>query len=116
MGVEFDGDVSGSGSASWTTSNILFVSADLTTLGLDPRPADDSDHVLRAGWWTLGDEFDIGLGTFEYWRPVVHVNFTHQLWTPDPSGIQFGNPLTLVASRIRWHFAPSVLAHLHVFS
>lgn len=112
----FDDDVSGSGSASWATAGILYVSVDITTLGPIPRVIDDDDHFLRAGWFALGDQFDIGLGTFEYWDAPVHVDFEHYRWVPNPTGDVNGLLFTQLASRIRWYFAPGVAAHLHVFA
>jgi hypothetical protein len=114
--VAFDSDVSGSGSATWSAAGILFVSCDLTVLGENPRPVDDADHVVRAGWFTLGDSFDIGLGTFDYWDAPIYVDLVHTRWLPQPSGDQGGTFFTVLASRIRWHFAPGVTAHLHVFA
>lgn len=114
--VAFDADVSGSGSSSWSTAGILFVSADLTTLGGNPRPIDDADHVIRAGWFALGDEFNVGLGTFEYWDSPIYVDFEHFRWLPQPSGDQGGTFFTVLSSRVRWHFAPGVAAHLHVLA
>lgn len=111
----FDDDVSDSGSASWATAGVLFVSVDLTALGPLPRVVDDADHVLRAGWFALGDQFDIGLGTFEYWDAPKHVDLVHTRWTPIPTGDANGLFNTQLASRIRWHFAPGVTAHIHVF-
>lgn len=114
--IAYDADVSGSGSASWATAGILFVSADLTVLGGNPRPIDDSDHVGHAGWFCLGDSFDVGLGTFDYWDSPIYVAFQHFRWVPQPSGDQGGTFFTVLSSRIRWHFAPGVSAHLHVFA
>lgn len=111
----YDADVSGSGSATIATTQVLFVSVDLTTLGMNPRPVDDDDHVIRAGWFALCDSFDIGLGTFMYCRAPIWVDFVHTLWTPDPSSIYNGATLILNATSIRWHFAVGVAAHLHVF-
>jgi hypothetical protein len=112
----FDDDVSGSGSASFSGAGLFYVSVDVTTLGPIPRPVDDADHFIRAGWFSLGDEFDIGLGTFEYWGPVVYVDFEHFRWTPTPDYDTNGVFALQFATRIRWHFAPGVEAHIHAFA
>lgn len=113
--TRFDSAVSGSGSASWSSAAVLFVSCDITTVGLGPRIVDDADHIIRAGWFSLGDSFDIGLGTFDYWRLPIWVDFVHFLWTPIPSDLVGGAALALTTTRIRWHFESGVIAHLHVF-
>ncbi len=113
--IYYDSDVSGSGSATLSGSQIIFVSADIVT----PSPAGtrlvDADEWLRQGWWVLGDSFDIGLGTFEYWHEKHFLNFDHNVYSPDPSTDNGTTSfLTLVATRIRWQIAPFGLAHLHV--
>jgi hypothetical protein len=114
--VSFDDDVSGSDSAALSPSNVYFVSVDLLDIGLNPRPIDDVDHIIRAGWFALCDTFDIGLGSNLYCRAPVYINFEHTLWTPDPTGIDGGATLVTVATTIRWYFAPGVAAHIHVLS
>jgi hypothetical protein len=116
VSVPFDSDVSGDGTADWATIGVLFVSVDLTTLGPLPRPVDNTDHVIRAGWFSLGDSFDVGLGTFDYWREPIYADFEHTLWTPNSTGDGGGALFTTVASRIRWHFADGVSAHIHVLA
>lgn len=113
--IYYDSDVSGSGSAILGGSQIIFVSADIVT----PSPAGtrlvDADEWLRQGWWVLGDSFDVGLGTFEYWHEKHFLNFDHNVYSPDPSTDNGTSSfLTLVATRIRWQIAPFGLAHLHV--
>lgn len=111
--IAFDADVSGDGSIDFASSGILFASIDITTAGPLPRPVDSFDHILRAGWISFGDTFDIGLGTFDYWRTPIFADFFHTLWTPDPSGDLTGGTFTIVASRVRYHFSDGVAAHIH---
>jgi hypothetical protein len=113
--IAFDSDVSGDGSASWSAAGVLYVSCDLLALGFLPRVVDNSDHVIRAGWFSLGDNFDIGLGAHDYWRAPIYINFETQLWTPEVTGDGGGSAFVVTATRIRWHFATGVDAHLHVF-
>jgi len=114
--VAFDSDVSGDGIITYALSNMLYCSIDITTPGPLPRPVDNSDHVIRAGWISLGDSFDIGLGTFDYWRLPIYADFYHTLWTPIPSGDLGGTTFGLLSSRVRYHFADGVAAHIHGFA
>lgn len=114
--IAFDDDVSGSGSANWASTGVFYVSVDITTLGALPRQIDDIDHFVRAGWFALGEQFDIGLGTFEYWAEPVHVDFEHFRWSPTPDLDASAGFMTKLASRIRWHFNAGVSAHIHVFA
>lgn len=113
----YDADVSGSGSAAFVAgATVIFVSVDITTIPPLARSIDDTDKFLRAGWFSLGDSFNIGLGTFDYWRPVVYFDFEHMLWTPVPGGDLSLNTFSLPsASRVRWFVSPGGVAHLHVF-
>lgn len=112
----FDSDVSDSGSATLAGSFVIFVSADLITVPPLARGLVDPDEWIRAGWWAIGDSFDIGLGTFEYWREKHYLDFDHNVWSPDPSDEpNTSEYFTLRASRIRWQIGPGGLAHLHVF-
>lgn len=113
--IAFDDDVTESGTASWTAAGVIYVSVDITNLGPLPRSIDDPDHFIRAGWFSFGDEFDIGLGTFEYWGEPIYVDFEHFRWTPTPDYDANGVFNLKFASRIRWHFNGGVEAHLHVF-
>jgi hypothetical protein len=112
----YDSDVSGSGSASLGGSAVIYVSADLITVPTLARGLVDADEWIRAGWWALGDNFDIGLGTFDYWGPKHFFDFEHNVWSPTPNQDP-GNSLnfTTTATRIRWQIGPDGLAHLHVF-
>lgn len=116
--VLVDEIVSDEGSASWSgTAEVLFVAFDCTTIPnrAAPNPYGVADQITRIGWFALGDEFDIGDGTFEFWRDVNYFNFTRTLWTPDPSGIAGGSGLVITASRIRWFIFPGGEGHLYVF-
>lgn len=119
--VAFSGSVSGQGSNTFAaTDQILFVAVHLSALGLDVRSPDlgITDHILRAGWFSLGDHFDNGSGTaYDYWRAPVWCDFPNTLWTPIPTheGTGFA-PTTLVASRIRWSFGPGTSGYLEVFA
>lgn|GEM_PF-4084207 len=116
--VLFDDTVSDEGSANWSGSTqVLYVACDMLALPnrAAPNPYGVTDQLTRLGWFALGDEFDIGDGTFEFWRDYHFFNFTRNLWTPEPTGIVDGSPLYSVASRIRWFIFPGGIAHLHVF-
>lgn len=94
---------------------MIFVSADLLTPGGLARPLADADEWLRAGWWALGDNFNIGLGAFDYWQEKHFFDFEHNVWAPSPSQDP-GNSLnfTHTATLIRWQVGLGGLAHLHV--
>jgi len=114
--VYYDSNVSGSGSATLSGSAVIFVSADIVT----PSPLGthllDSDEWLRQGWWALGDNFDIGLGTFDYWGEKHFLDFDHNLWSPSPAqSASAGFVLEDTRTRIRWQIASGGVVHLHVF-
>jgi hypothetical protein len=114
----FDGSVSDSGTADLVGGeDVQFVSVDVTTLGgrVSAIEPDNPDHLLRMGWFSLGDHFDVGFGDIDHWREIVWINFTGTLWTPAPSGIVGGSPLSVLARRVRWWFSPGTVAWLRVF-
>src|ERR1700686_2165126 len=114
--VYLDATATGDGSAVFSGGNsVLYVSVEITTVGplatlIEPSI---SDHLLRLGWFALGDAFDTGIGTLDYWREIVWCNFVNNLWTPLPSADNSGSTSGL-ASRIRWWFGPGTTAHIHV--
>lgn len=117
MAVYYDADVSGQGSADLVGgSSVLYFSVELTALGplVTVPNADETGHVLRAGWVSLGDHFDLGGGDVDWWREPIWIDFTRTLWTPLPTN-DSGGPLTIVATRVRWSFSVDTTAHLHVF-
>jgi hypothetical protein len=119
--VAFAGAVSGTGSAAFAgPSQILFVAVDLDVLGLGVRLTDPlgSDHMLRAGFFALGDNFDNGSGTaHDYWDAPIWCDFPHQRWTPNPTHIGTGlDPTTVIASRVRWSFGPGTSGFMEVFA
>jgi hypothetical protein len=118
MTLYFDGSVSGSGVADLVSGqDVQFVSVDVTTVGplSSIIEADNPDHVLRVGWVSLGDHFDVGFGDVDHWREIIWVNFEQVLWTPQPSGIVGGAPLSVLARRVRWWFNSGTVAWLRVF-
>jgi hypothetical protein len=120
MPVTFDGDISGDGTAdiSGGSNRVIFWSVDVLTQGPDVRglPFFSPSHLMRVGFITLGDHFDLGGGDTEYWQPPVWLNFTHNLWIPSPSSDAAGNALSQFATLVRWALGDSTTAHLHVFS
>lgn len=118
MTVLFDNDISGDGISDLVGSNhVLFWECHLTALGGDVRELEVTapDHILRAGWVSLGDRFTIGTGPFlDRWRQPVQLNFLETLWTPIPSDSP-GGSLSVLATRVRWHLSPGTLGHLFVF-
>jgi len=113
--VYYDSDVSDSGSATLGGSAVIFVSADLLTVPPLSRLLEDGVSLLRAGWWALGDNFDVGLGAHDYWGEKHYFDFETNVWSSSPSQDP-GNSLnfTSTATRIRWFVGPGGLAHLHV--
>jgi hypothetical protein len=116
--VLFDGDISDAGAADLVGgSNIFFVTVHLTALGpLVSIPwSSDTDHILRAGFFSLGDHFDIGdSDVHDWWRAPIWIDFSDTLWTPLPTTDSSG-PLTVVATRVRWSLSVGTTGHLHVF-
>lgn len=102
------------------TSQILFVAIRLAVVGDGVRyvEAGRTDHLLRAGWVSLGDHFDIGDGTDRnYWRAPIWADFEHTLWTCNATHVGTGlDPTTVVASRVRYSFSPGTTAEVLVFA
>lgn len=73
------------------------------------------DHVLRAGWLSLGDSLVLPSSSAEdYWRLPIFLDFERLFWTPTPTGGP-GVPFTVIASLIRVHMAVGVSGRLYVF-
>lgn len=118
MTLYFDASVSGSGVADLVGGqDVEFVSVDITTLGplSTVIEAGNPDHLLRMGWFSIGDHFDVGFGDVDHWREIVWVNFEQTLWTPLPTGIVGGSSLSVLARRVRWWFNAGTIAWLRVF-
>jgi len=119
MPLFFDAEVSDAGSASWVGfQEVLYVATHVVTLGPGVRSAGDQvdDHVLRVGFWALGDNFAIAPdAAHDWWHPPVWCDFVDQLWTPVPSTDAAHQALALFASRVRWAFGLGTTVHLTVF-
>jgi hypothetical protein len=118
VAVLFDATISGTASAALPAPfRVIYVAADVLVAGpgVGQMGQDVADHISRAGWFSLGDNFDIGTGAFERWRDPVWFNFTHTLWTPDPSTDAGGNPLSIIAPWLRYWLSPGTSVHLHIF-
>jgi hypothetical protein len=119
--IAFGGAISGQGSNVFgATAQVLFVAVDLGVLGDTVRLTEPlySDHMLRAGWFSLGDNFDPGDGTTrDYWRSAIWCDFPQTLWTPNATHSGSGlDPLTVLATRIRWSLSPGTSGYLEVFA
>lgn len=118
MPAYFDADISGSGQSALVSNNVIYLVCRLTTLDrsvriLDPIPP--ADHILRAGWLSLGDVLNvIGGVNVDYWREPIFLDFETTLWTPIASG-GGGGPFTLQATLVRWSLAGSTSGHLYIF-
>jgi hypothetical protein len=112
-----DQDIAGDGIVTFAvTADVLFMLCRLDTLGPDVRELEASapDHVLRAGWLTLGDQVTAFGETHNYWRKPIFLDFATTLWTTEPSRVGATDG-TLLASRIRWHLSVGTHGHLYVF-
>lgn len=119
--IPFEGSISGQGSNVFgTEAQVLFVAVDLSVLGETIRLTEPlySDHMLRAGWFSLGDNFDIGDGiTQDYWRAPIWCDFPQTLWTANATHVGSGlDPLTVISSRIRWSLSPGTSGWMRVFA
>jgi len=112
----YDATVSGEGQASLSGGqDVYLVASTVLALGNDvrhPEP-ENTDRLLRFGWFSLGDEFDIGDGTIFYWRPPVWIDWTQQIWTPVGSTLG-GTPITVLSRFVRWHINDGGSLHLWV--
>lgn len=118
MTVYLDQAVSGDQIWNLTGGNqVLFLAC-----ALDPLPSSVShpdagapDHVLRAGWLSLGDSLVLpGSSAEDYWRLPIFLDFERLFWTPIPSTVG-GTPEVAIASLIRVHMAVGVSGRLYVF-
>jgi hypothetical protein len=101
-----------------STVQVLFMGMRLVTVGSGVRYLElgVTDHVLRAGWVSLGDHFDIGDGTDRnYWRAPIWADFEHTLWTPVETNVGTSlDPITVLASRLRYSFIADTTAEILV--
>lgn len=116
MPTYLDRDISGDDTDVLPSNQVIYAVAWLSALGGDVREGDaHSGQILRAGWFSFGDLFNvIGATDREYWREPIYLNFQGTLWTPDPS-TSGGGPLVLIASRVKWHLSVGTTGHLYVY-
>jgi hypothetical protein len=118
MAVYLDTTTSGDAVLNLVGGNqVLFVAIHVTTV--DPSvshpDATASDHLLRAGWFSLGDSLILPSSSAEdYWRPPNYFAFERMFWTPDPTTVG-GTPQAVIASLIRTHFAAGCSGRVYVF-
>lgn len=119
MGVYFDGEITADDVIDFSSegSHVLYVAFTVTTPPIRPGfPTDGlDDHHLRIGWFSLGDNFDIGGGATNFWRALEWWNFDDNLWTPLPSTDSGGGGLSVAATRIRYFLFPGTIGHLHIY-
>ncbi len=117
MGTVYDADITGDGQDVLTGgAEPVFAAVHVSTLGTSARIAEPGDpRYLRLGWFSFGDTIALGIGTFDYFRSPIWIDFTDLLWTPDPSTLA-GTPLSDHASLVRWHLFGGAVAHLYVYS
>jgi len=116
MATYLDRDITGSGQDVLAGANLVYLTIHVITLGPEVRTPTlaDPDELLRFGWFSLGDNIDVGDGARDYWRDAVWINFLNTLWTPIPS-TGGGGPLVLAATLLRWRLSLGSVAHVHVF-
>lgn len=74
------------------------------------------DHVMRAGWVSLGLQSSIiGAVSSGYWRPPIWLNFQGTWWTPDPQSSEAGVLNFDQADQVRWCLSAGTLAHIYVY-
>jgi hypothetical protein len=119
MPFYFDGDVSGQGAADLVGgSRVLYVAVHLSALGDQVHGTGDTvtDHILKAGFVSLGDHFSIGVELpHDWWRAPIWFDWEDTLWTPIPSADAAGGALSVQATRVRWYLSPGTAGHLSVF-
>lgn len=116
VAVYLDRAIADDGEDSFPSNQLIYALIQLSGLGGDVRPVDvGSGHIIRAGWIAFGDVFS-AIDELEttYWREPVFLNFNRVLWTPNPS-TSGGGPLTLIATRVKWHLGVGTVGHLYVF-
>lgn len=88
--------------------NVDHVTVHVTTFGGLCRFPDDgvTDHVLRAGWISLGYELtEGGQDTAIYWLPPWHIAFEHTL-------IPLELNVTYPVTAFRWFLSPGTTAYV----
>jgi len=98
-------------------NQVLFVACRLTVVPFNVSHPDASapDHILRAGWLSLGDSLVLpGSSAEDFWRLPIFVDFQNTFWTPIPTTVG-GTPQVVIASLIRVHFAIGVTGRVYVF-
>jgi hypothetical protein len=116
MATMLDIDISGDGQEPLSGSQPVFVLVWLFALGPGVRDGDPgSDQIIRAGWFTLGSDWDLIMGsTADYWRPPIYLNFIRTFWQPDPAIVNGTDQLTIYATRLKWHLSAGTNGHIYV--
>lgn len=118
MGIYLDTAISGDQQFAFSGGNEVI----LVAIALDPVPFNVShpdssapDHLLRAGWFSIGDSLVLPSTPAEdYYREPVFFGFERLFWTPVPTG-SGGPPFTLIGSFIRTHCSTGVTGRAYVF-
>lgn len=115
--ITFDDTVTGSGSSVLGGTRVLYVAWEITVEGPTIRPPAtwDSDSIIGAGHWSLGNDLTPGgLITGVAYDAPHWLYATVGQWVAPPG--QIGADFSMaIAQYIQWVFAPGTEVHLIVF-
>lgn len=115
--VLLEADISGIGSASLAANMVEF--ALFSVNGLDDRvdyPYPTITDVFRkAGWIAFGKRRTLILDDeIDYWLPPIYLNYSNQLFLPDPSAWPGNTDFALDVDQIRWALLGTTTVHVYV--
>jgi hypothetical protein len=117
MSVFFDDTVSGVGSFNMGAQRINYFLFHTYELGVEAKEASirDSDYLLRMGWITFGTTVELpDLGTIEYWRAPIWLNYYNTIWTPVAQTDIDAHDFAIWCTHVRWSLSTDLVGRLVV--
>lgn len=118
MALLFDDTISDTGSYDFGATRVNYWFFHTFELGSQAKAASarDIDYLLRMGWVTLGTQLEVpDLGTLEFWREPVWLNFYNTIWTSVPQTDVSANDFGTWATHVRWSLTTGMVGRLVVF-
>lgn len=117
MAVFHDALVSGVGSYNFGPQRINYFLWHTFDEGVESKAASarDSDYLLRLGWISFGTTVELpDLGTIEYWRAPIWLNFYNTIWSPEPQTDSSAQDFAIWCTHVRWSLTTDVEGRLVV--
>lgn len=117
MSIFFDDTISNVGSFDFGPQRVNYFLYHTFSLGPQAKEASarDSDYLLRIGWITFGTTVEVpDLGTLQFWREPIWLNFYNTIWTPVPQTDSSALDFAIWCTHVRWSLTTDTVGRLIV--